>query len=73
MTFNTLKYGQLHSMNSNQHLQPSNVHLYTYNALTSKHLTDAPNMHQYTVHLQHEASQKLLWALKPLKIQYLTN
>lgn len=75
-TLSCSKYAFKHYKQWNQHLQPSNVHLYTYNALTSKHLnlqtpTDAPSMHQYTPPTW--SFPKLLWVLKPLKIHCLTN
>ena len=76
LPLNCIKYTFKHYEHSNQHLQPPNMHLYTYNALNlqiskPRIPTDPPNMHQRPS--QHEAPQKLLRALNPLKIHSLTN
>ena len=88
MTFNTLKFTQMHSTNSNHHSNASNMHPsitnIQINLTTSKyaigHLLqtfEPPSTNRCSkcapMHLQHEALQKLFRALKPLKILSLTN
>ena len=69
----TLKYAHVHSTNSNQHLQPLDVHLDTSNALISKSQSTNQCPKHAPTHLQHITPQKIFKALNPLKIHSLTN
>lgn len=68
-----IKFVFKHYKHSNEHLQPPNMHLYTYTVPISKPSSTNSCSKCTPMHIQHEAPQKFLQALKHFKIHSLTN